>query len=189
MRNTGLPLAGSIAIMNCIARFAFVIALAAAYTASAQAPSDPARFCRSATVVVLDHSLSLGRGLDGDTAPKGPARNRHGIQLLLARQPRFRIAGVEARKGKWTVLLDGCTSTSATAALAVCRDRRRASGGSFEVRGAPGREHPRLDLIFGVRYVTPKRACIDAGTSGESRKSWLDPLVGARFRHEFNDRW
>jgi hypothetical protein len=41
-----------------------------------------------------------------------------------------------------------------------------------------------------MRYVALETAVrFTPGPSAEKGKSWLDPLVGVRFSHAFNDRW
>ena len=41
-----------------------------------------------------------------------------------------------------------------------------------------------------MRYVALESTVqLAPGPVGSARESWLDPLVGARFKHDFNDRW
>jgi len=181
--------------MNCITRCAFVISLAAAYTASAQAPSDPAS--DSADPQPWSFSITpylWAAGLDGDTAAEGTGSEIDtGYSFFSLDNLDFVIAtGVEARKGKWTVLLDGMyVDFSDTRAGSLIATDAEVSGGFIEASAAHRAANiPGLDLIFGLRYVTLEASVqLTPGPSGESRKGWLDPLVGARFTHDFNDRW
>jgi len=44
--------------------------------------------------------------------------------------------------------------------------------------------------VFGMRYVALESDVqLVPGPAGNARESWLDPLVGARFKHDFNERW
>jgi len=194
MRNTGFPLAGSIAIMNCITRCAFVISLAAAYTASAQAPGDPAPDAGAQPWSFSITPFLWAAGLDGDTAAEGTGSEIDtGYSFFSLDNLDFAIGlGVEARKGKWTVLLDGMyVDFSDSRAGSLVATDAEVSGGYFETSAAyPVANIRGLDLIFGARYVALDASVrLTPGPSGESRKSWLDPLVGARFGHDFNDRW
>ncbi len=195
MRDTRHELAASIAGMNCIARCAFVISLAAAYTARAQSPSD--RAPDSAGPQPWSFSITpylWAAGLDGDTAAEGIGSEIDtGYSFFSLDNLDLAIGtDVEARKGKWGVLLDGMyVDFSDTSDGTFVDTEAEVSGGYFEASAAyPAAKIPGLDLIFGVRYVALEASVrLTPGPSAESRKSWLDPLVGARFSHEFNDRW
>ena len=63
--------------------------------------------------------------------------------------------------------------------------------GVFDAVGSMTASNGRpLDLLFGVRYVALK-ATVDVAPlpRATARESWLDPVVGLRYTHAFNERW
>ena len=173
--------------MNFLCRCTFAAALCAASTAGAQVP-DSSGWSFTITPYLW------AAGLDGNTAADGVGSeidtgysflSLDNLDLTLA-------AAVEARKGRWAVLLDALyvdfsddvdrPGVSAAADL---------SGGFVETSAAYPAVHVRgLDVVFGMRYVAlESKVQLTPGPSASARKSWLDPLIGARYQHEFNDRW
>jgi hypothetical protein len=195
MSNTGIQLARSIAAMSRMSRCVFLSSLAVLSTAGAQAQSDG----RAESVGAQPWSFSItpylwAAGIDGDTAANGIGSEIDtGYSFLSLDNLDLAIAtAAQARKGKWSVLLDGMyVDFSDTFDRTLVSTEAEVSGGYFEASAAyPAARIPGLDLIFGLRYVGLETSVqLTPGPSAERRESWLDPLVGARFSHEFNDRW
>jgi hypothetical protein len=185
--------------MSFISRFAFAAALAASSATGAHAqgdssgngdadPPDPSRW----SVTVTPYLWAAG--LDGNTAASGVGSeidtgysflSLDNLDLTLA-------ANLEARKGRWTVLLDGLYVEFSDAFDRPTIDAdAEVSGTIFETSAAyPAARVRGLELVFGVRYVALESTVqLTPGPVGSARESWLDPLVGARFRHDLNDRW
>ncbi len=133
-------------------------------------------------------------GLDGNTAAGGVGSeidtgysflSLDNLDLTLA-------ANVEARKGRWTVLLDGLYVEFSDAFDRPTVDADvELTGRIFEFSATyPAARIEGLELVFGMRYVALDSAVqLEPGPVGSAGESWLDPLVGARFEHDFSDRW
>jgi hypothetical protein len=174
----------------------FAVALAAASTASAQAErGGNAALSRSEPWSFTITPYLWAAGLDGNTMADGLGSpidtgyrffSLDNLDLALA-------AGVEARKGRWTVLLDGLYvdfNDSFNGPLLATTDVQ-VSGGYFETSAAyPAAHIEGLDVVFGMRYVALEPTVrLDPGPEASRRASWLDPLVGVRFTHDFDGRW
>jgi len=181
--------------MNIFCRCVFTAALAATSTAGAQAPvnGDGASVPSSSWSFTVTPYL-WAAGLDGNTTADGVGSeidtgysffSLDNLDLTLA-------AAAEARKGRWTVLFDGLyvEFSDAFDRPAVDADAE-ISGGFLETSAAyPALNVPGLEAVFGMRYVALKSTVqLIPGPSGSTRENWLDPLVGVRFQHAFNDRW
>jgi hypothetical protein len=181
--------------MNFLCRCAFTAALAATSTAGAQAPDNTASESAGSPSWSFTITPYLwAAGLDGNTAADGVGSEIDtGYSFLSLDNLDLTLAvGVEARKGRWTVLLDGLyvEFSDAFDRPGVNADAE-VSGGYFETSAAyPAARIAGLELVFGMRYVALESTVqLTPGPEGTASESWLDPLVGARFRHEFNDRW
>ena len=98
---------------------------------------------------------------------------------------------VEARKGRWGVLGDAMYVEFSDAFDRAPGSEVEVSGGVFDMVGSMAASNGRpLDLLFGLRYVALK-ATVDIAPvpRATARESWLDPLVGLRYTHVFNERW
>jgi hypothetical protein len=98
---------------------------------------------------------------------------------------------VEARKGRWGVLGDAMYVEFSDAFDRALNSEVEVSGGVFDMVGSMAASNGRpLDLLFGLRYVALK-ATVDIApvARATARESWLDPLVGLRYTHVFNERW
>ena len=174
-------------------RFALVAALAASSADGAQAQgdgggADSARWSFTVTPYLW------AAGLDGDTAANGVGSeidtgyrflSLDNLDLTLA-------ANLEARKGRWTVLLDGLYVEFSDAFDRPTVDAdAEVSGRIFESSAAyPAARVSGLELVFGMRYVAlDSEVQLTPGPAASAGESWLDPLVGARFKHDFNERW
>ena len=180
--------------MSSCCRFAFLAALAAIPAAAqAQGDGDSDSAGSSRWSVTITPYL-WAAGLDGNTAANGVASeidtgysflSLDNLDLTLA-------ANLEARKGRWTVLLDGLYVEFSDAFDRPIVDAdAELSGRIFESSAAyPAARVAGLELVFGMRYVALDAAVqLTPGPAGSAGESWLDPLVGARFKHDFNDRW
>ena len=181
--------------MNLVRRFAFAAALAAISAAGAQAQGDgDADSAGSSRWSFTITPYLWAAGLDGNTAASGVGSeidtgysflSLDNLDLTLA-------ANLEARKGRWTVLLDGLYVEFSDAFDRPTVDAdAEVSGSIFESSAAyPAARIAGLELVFGMRYVALESTVeLTPGPEGSARESWLDPLVGARFKHDFNDRW
>jgi hypothetical protein len=65
------------------------------------------------------------------------------------------------------------------------------AGGFVEAAGSLTAANGRpLELVFGLRYVALEATVgVAPLPRAEARESWLDPFVGLRFVHDFNERW
>jgi opacity protein-like surface antigen len=177
--------------MNFACRCTLAMALVASTGAVAQAPDDgdPSRWSFTITPYLW------AAGLDGSTAADGvESEIDTGYSFFSLDNLDFALAtGVEARKGRWTVLLDGLyvEFSDALDAPALSSTRAEVSGGYLETSAAyPAARIEGLDVVFGVRYVALESTVqLTPAVVGSARESWLDPLVGVRFQHAFNDRW
>jgi hypothetical protein len=183
--------------MKLIRRFAFAAALAAGAATGARAqgdgdtdaaPVDPSRWAVTITPYLW------AAGLDGNTAASGVgAEIDTGYSFLsLDNLDLTLAANLEARKGRWTVLLDGLYVEFSDAFDRPLVDAdAELSGSILETSAAYPAAHVKgLEIVFGMRYVALESVVqLSPGPAGSARKSWLDPLVGARFEHGFNERW
>ena len=178
---------------RAILRFAFAAALAASFAADVQAQGDGRDAGSSRWSFTITPYL-WAAGLDGNTAAGGvESEIDTGYRFLsLDNLDLTLAANLEARKGRWTVLLDGLyvEFSDAFDRPAVDADAE-VSGRIFESSAAyPAARVEGLELVFGMRYVAlDSEVQLTPGPAGSAGESWLDPLVGARFKHDFNDRW
>src|SRR5688572_5244318 len=175
-------------------RFAVAAALIAGSSAAAQAQGDAEADAGSSRWSFTITPYLWAAGLDGNTTARGVGSeidtgysflSLDNLDLTLA-------ANLEARKGRWTVLLDGLYVEFSDAFDRPTVDAdAEVSGSIFESSAAyPAARVAGLELVFGMRYVAlDSTVQLTPGPVGSAGESWLDPLVGARFRHDFNDRW
>jgi opacity protein-like surface antigen len=110
------------------------------------------------------------------------------------------MGALEARKGRWGILLDAVymkleasATTSNVSALVEMKQTTYAAALAY--RAGEGRSP--LDLVGGVRYLEIEAdARIDGSFFGQTatversaKKSWADPYVGFRFQHPLAERW
>ena len=195
MNENSSEVARSIGAMRFFYRWPLALWLAAAATANAQAPGteNPASAGTQKWAFSITPYL-WAAGLDGDTGADGVgAEIDTGYRFFSLDNLDFALAlGVEAQKGRWTALLDAMhvdfSDASESSPIAV---DAQVSGGFVETSAAyrAGRVAG-LELVVGARYVELESAVrLTPGPSAEADEGWLDPLVGARFTHAFNDRW
>jgi len=177
--------------MNFVCRCTLAMALVASSAAGAQPPIDGDSSRWSFTIT----PYLWAAGIDGSTAADGvESEIDTGYSFFSLDNLDFALAtGVEARKGRWTVLLDGLYTEFSDAfdAPGSVSPEAEVSGGYFETSAAyPTARLERLEVVFGMRYVALESTVqLTPTVGGSARESWLDPLVGVRFQHEFNDRW
>jgi opacity protein-like surface antigen len=176
--------------MKFVCRFALMAALVASGAARAQAPSVAESDRWSFTVT----PYLWAAGIKGDTAANGVGSSIDtGYRFFSLDHLDLALAsGFEARKGRWTVLLDGLyVDFKDSFNRALLATDVGVSGGFMEAAAAhrvAGIEG--LDVVFGMRYIALRSAVqLTPGPGAVERKSGLDPLGGVRFSHEFNDRW
>jgi len=132
-------------------------------------------------------------GLDGTTAADGTGSeidtdykffSLDNLDLALG-------TAVEARKGRWGVLGDAMYVEFSDGFDRAPGSEVEVSGGVFDMVGSMAASNGRpLDLLFGLRYVALKATVdIEPVPRATARESWLDPLVGLRYTHVFNERW
>lgn len=120
------------------------------------------------------------------------------------------MGALEARKGRWSVLLDGMyaklsdsAGKSATlqngVSLVLNADvtiKQAMYAGALGYRAIEGRSP--VDVVFGLRYtdldIETSLSAAAIGILGVTRspsyqKSWVDPYVGARIIHPIADQW
>lgn len=133
-------------------------------------------------------------GLDGDTAADGAGSEIDTDYRFFSLENLDFTLGtaVEARKGRWGMLYDAMYAGFSDAfERSPVRSEVEISGGFLEAAGALAARNGRpLELLFGLRYVALK-ATVDIAPlpRASARETWLDPLVGLRYVHAFNDRW
>lgn len=176
--------------MNWVCRCAFAAALAACSAASAQeGESASERWSFTITPYLW------AAGLDGNTAANGVGSEIDTDYSFFSLENLDWTLGaaLEAQKGRWTVLVDGLyvEFSDAFDAPAFASTQAEVSGGYLETSAAlPAASIAGLDVVFGIRYVALESAVqLTPAVAGDASESWLDPLVGVRFRHAFNDRW
>ena len=175
-------------------RFALAAALLAG-SAGAQAQDDrDAGSAGSSPWSVTITPYLWAAGLDGNTTASGVGSEIDtGYRFLSLENLELTLAAnLEARKGRWTVVLDGLYVEFSDAFDRPIVDAdAELSGRIFESSAAyPAARVEGLELVFGMRYVAlDSTVQLTPGPRGSAGESWLDPLIGARFRHDFNDRW
>ena len=132
-------------------------------------------------------------GLDGDTAADGAGSEIDTDYTFFSLDNLdFALgASLEARKGRWGMLYDAMYVEFSDAFERSPGSEVEVSGGFVETVGSMAATNGRpLELLFGLRYVALK-ATVDVAPvpRGSARETWLDPLVGLSFAHDFNDRW
>jgi hypothetical protein len=179
--------------MTVIRRSALAAALAASLGAAGEetggaASADAPRW----SVTVTPYLWAAG--LDGNTAADGAASEIDtGYRFLsLDNFDLTLAANLEARKERWAFMVDGLyVEFSDTFDRPAVDADAEVSGTILESSAAYGAARVSgLETIFGVRYLGLESTVqLTPGPVGSARQSWLDPFVGARFRHDFNDRW
>ena len=132
-------------------------------------------------------------GLDGDTAANGTGSEIDTDYSFFSLDNLDFALGtsLEARKGRWGMLYDAMYVELSDAFERSPGSEVEVSGGFVETLGSVAAPNGRpLELLFGLRYVALK-ATVDVAPipRASARETWLDPLVGIRFAHAFNDRW
>jgi len=132
-------------------------------------------------------------GLDGNTAADGTGSEIDTDYKFFSLDNLDFALGtaVEAHKGRWGVLGDAMYFKFSDEFDRGPNREVELSGGVFDMVGLMAARNGRpLELVFGLRYVALK-STVDIAPipRAEARESWLDPLIGLRFVHDFNDRW
>ena len=132
-------------------------------------------------------------GLDGNTAADGTGSEIDtDYEFFSLDNLDFALGtAVEARKGRWAMIGDAMYVEFSDAFERAPGSEVEVSGGFVETLGAMTASNGRpLELLFGLRYVGLK-ATVDIAPvpRASARETWLDPLIGLRFSHAFNDRW
>jgi hypothetical protein len=132
-------------------------------------------------------------GLDGDTAADGAGSEIDtDYEFFSLDNLDFALgAGVEARKGRWGMLYDAMYVEFSDAFERGAGSEVEVSGGFVETVGSVAARNGRpLELLFGLRFVALE-STVDIAPipRASARETWLDPLVGLKFSHAFNDRW
>jgi hypothetical protein len=132
-------------------------------------------------------------GLDGDAAASGAGSEIDTDYRFFSLENLDFTLGTaaEVRKGRWGMLFDAMYVDFSDAFERSPGSEVEISGGFVEAAGALAAANGRpLELLFGVRYVALKTTVDVAPVPrADARKTWLDPLVGLRYAHAFNDRW
>ena len=166
--------------------FAFVLAIPAAANAQGAAAA-PDRW----TVELTPYLWAAG--LDGTTAADGAGSEIDTDYKFFSLDNLDFALGtaVEAHKGRWGMLGDAMYVEFSDAFDRAPNSEVEVSGGVFDMVGSMAAANGRpLELLFGLRYVALK-ATVDIAPvpRATARESWLDPLVGLRYTHTFNERW
>lgn len=132
-------------------------------------------------------------GIDGDTAADGTGSEIDTDYTFFSLDNLDFALGtsVEARKGRWGMLYDAMYVEFSDAFERGLNSEVEVSGGFFEAVGSFAAPNGRpLELLFGMRHVSLE-ATVDIAPipRASARETWLDPLVGLRFVHAFDDRW
>jgi hypothetical protein len=185
----------SFGTLHVARRCSLALAVVAAATAQAQTPSaDDAESAGSQPWAVSITPYLWAAGLDGDTAADDVGSEIDtDYRFLSLDNLDFTLGlGVEAQKGRWTTLLDALhvSFSDASERTSIAADAEL-SGGFVEASAAHRTSRIEgLELVVGVRYVSlESEVHLTPGPSADAHKGWLDPLVGVRFTHAFNDRW
>jgi hypothetical protein len=132
-------------------------------------------------------------GIDGDTAANG-TRSEIDTDYTFFSLDNLDFAlgtSLEARKGRWGMLYDAMYVELSDAFDRAPASEVEVAGGFIETVGSMTAANGRpLELLFGLRYVALK-ATVDVAPipRASARETWLDPLVGLKFSHAFNERW
>ena len=161
------------------------IALGIPATASAQAATD--RW----TIELTPYLWAAG--LDGDTAADGTGSEIDtDYEFFSLDNLDFALGtAVEAHKGRWGMLGDAMYVEFSDAFERSPGSEVEVQGGVFDAVGFMAAANGRpLELLFGLRFVALE-STVDIAPipRANARETWLDPLVGLRFTHTFNDRW
>jgi hypothetical protein len=175
--------------MNLICRCTLIASLASSFAANAQQGAASQTWSFEVTPYLW------AAGLDGDTAAEDVGSEIDtGYKFFSLDNLDWTLGtAFEAQKGRWTILVDGLyvkfsdefdPPTFASTAAEV-------SGGFLETAAAvPAARVPGLEIVFGTRYVALSSTVqLTPSIVGDSSKDWLDPIVGVRYEHAFNDRW
>lgn len=132
-------------------------------------------------------------GIDGNTAVDGAGSEIDSDYSFFSLENLdFALgAALEARKGRWGMLYDAMYVEFSDAFERSPGSEVEVSGGLLEAVGSMAAANGRpLELLFGLRHVSLKTT-VDVAPipRASARETWLDPLVGLRFTHAFNDRW
>ena len=166
--------------------FAFLLAIPAAANAQGAGAAAPGW-----TVELTPYLWAAG--LDGTTAAGGTGSEIDTDYKFFSLDNLDFALGtaVEARKGRWGFLADAMYVEFRDAFERSPGSEVEVSGGVAETVGSMVAANGRpLDLLFGLRYVALK-ATVDIAPvpRATARESWLDPIVGVRYTHTFNERW
>lgn len=175
--------------MNLICRCTLIASLASSFAANAQQGAASEIWSYEVTPYLW------AAGLDGDTAADDVGSEIDtGYKFFSLDNLDWTLGtAFEAQKGRWTLLADALyvefsdefdpPMFASTAA--------EVSGGFLETSAAvSAAKIPGLDVVFGMRYVALSSTVqLTPSIVGDSSKAWLDPLVGVRYEHSFNDRW
>jgi len=176
--------------MNLVCRCAFAAALVACSAAGAQESEATAERWSFTITPYL-----WAAGFDGNTAANGVGSEIDTDYSFFSLENLDWTLGTafEAQKGRWTVLIDGLyvEFSDAFDAPAFASTAAEVSGGYLETSAAvPTAKVAGLEVVFGMRYVALESDVrLTPSLAGDASESWLDPLVGVRFEHAFNDRW
>ena len=132
-------------------------------------------------------------GLDGNTAAGGAGSEIDTDYKFFSLDNLDFALGtaVEARKGRWAVLGDAMYVEFSDAFNRAPDSEVEVSGGFVETVGAMQASNGRpFELLFGLRFVALESTVdIAPVPRADARETWLDPIVGLRYTHAFNDRW
>jgi opacity protein-like surface antigen len=174
--------------MNLICRCALIASLASSFAANAQQVAS-----QSWSYEVTPYLWAAG--LDGDTAADGAGSEIDtGYRFFSLDNLDWTLGtAFEAQKGRWSLLADGLyvEFSDEFDPPAFASTTAEVSGGFLETSAAISTVSvPGLDVVFGMRYVALNSTVqLTPSIVGDTSKSWLDPLVGVRYEHAFNDRW
>jgi len=132
-------------------------------------------------------------GLDGNTAADGTGSEIDtDYEFFSLDNLDFALGtSLDARKGRWGMLYDAMYVEFSDAFNRAPASEVEVSGGVAEAVGTMTAANDRpLDLLFGLRYVALKSTVDIAPIArATARAKWLDPIVGLRYEHAFNERW
>jgi hypothetical protein len=132
-------------------------------------------------------------GLDGNTAADGAGSEIDTDYKFFSLDNLDFALGtaVEARKGRWAVLGDAMYVEFSDAFERAPASEVEVSGGFVETVGAMQASNGRpFELLFGLRFVALESTVdIAPVPRASARETWLDPIIGLRYTHAFNDRW
>jgi hypothetical protein len=162
--------------------------------ANAQGVTGNGTGARSPTEWSLEITPYLwAAGLDGNTGANGAGSEIDTDYRFFSLENLDFALGtaVEARKGRWGMLYDAMYVEFSDAFERSPASEVEVSGGFLEAAGSLTARNGRpLELLFGLRYVALE-VTVDVAPvlRASARDTWLDPFVGLRFAHAFNDRW